>query len=56
MILELCKLLCAKDIYLLFLNMMKTVWTPVYIVEKKDIEQKIILITNIYLALEVKRW
>ena len=35
MILELCKILCAKDIYLLFLNIVKTVWTPVYIVEEK---------------------
>lgn len=35
MILELCKMFCAKDIYLLFLNIVKTVWTLVYIVEEK---------------------
>lgn len=36
MILELCKMFCVKDIYLLFLTpMMKTVWIPLYIVGEK---------------------
>ena len=36
MILELCKMFCAKDIYLLFLiPMMKTLWIPFYIAGEK---------------------